>query len=101
MKTARDKVIMAVYVDVSDLPPEEVADYLKETALTIRDEKDDSIIHYVIPVRSGTGTKVECVYPQFVSVGPEDLESLKSHVDLIIEGLQKTIEENDATDTSS
>ena len=89
---ARDKVILAVYVDVQHTPPEYVAEHMKQISLIINAEEDDSLIHYIIPVRTGGGSRVECVYPHRIMADDAMLQKLQDKMDKVVESARQKIE---------
>ena len=90
--SARDKVILAVYVDVKDIPPEYVAEHMEQISLIINAEEDDSLVHYIIPVRTGDGSRVECVYPHLIIADVTTLQKLQDQMDQVVKSARQKIE---------
>jgi hypothetical protein len=76
------KAIIVFYLNVDNMSDNNIADYLKRTKDQITIE-DELVTQYFIPVK-GQKTKVECIYPKFVS----DKETMDEAMQMI-----KNIEE--------
>ena len=68
-----NKVLLAVYIDVSGLPREQIEQYMRKVkdALTNKEECKE-ISYYFIPVRDGN-TRIELIYPKYYVVKDEDM----------------------------
>lgn len=78
-----EKVILAYYIGVKNMSPEEVDRHMKEISERSRLE---GIIQYFIPIREGD-SRVECVYPKYV-VG----EQVDKEMNDLLERLKKNID---------
>ena len=68
---------------------EDAAEIQKAFLYDLTDEQRDVADQYGME-----GTRVECVYPHFVSVGEDALLDLEDHISQIAEDVQKTANES-------
>ena len=78
-----EKVILAYYIGVKNMSPEEVDIHMKEIS---ERSKLEGIIQYFIPIREGD-SRIECVYPKYV-VG----EQVDKEMNDVLERLKKNLD---------
>lgn len=85
-----DKIILAHYINVDDVPVSEAENFIRATIRGIH-RKDDDIIHYFYAVRNQP-TKVECINPIFLSLEEMEKLKIKSYVRRVCELHKKLLE---------
>lgn len=78
-----EKVILAYYIGVKNMSPEDVDIYMKKIS---ERSKLEGIIQYFIPIREGD-SRIECVYPKYV-VG----EQVDKEMNDVLERLKKNLD---------
>lgn len=78
-----EKVILAYYVGVKNISPEEVDIHIKQISERV---KLEGVIQYFIPIREGD-SRIECVYPKYV-VG----EQVDEEMNDVLERLKKNLD---------
>lgn len=80
----KDKIILAYYLDVGNLSPNEGEKAMHHFRKEMRDE-DPNLIQYFMYVRGG-GTRIECVYPKYIVS-----EELENETKEVLERLNKNL----------
>ena len=81
----KDKVIIAIYVAIGQLSPQETESYLKRVKDIM--PTDDSVLYCFLPIIEGN-SKIECVYPTFVA-NDDIIDKTNIVLDRILEKLNK------------
>ena len=77
----KQQIILAVYINVGNLSDEETQNYIAKIQRTFsEDKRQENIIHYIIPVKDQS-TKVECIYPNFISSSETLTKDFKESID--------------------
>lgn len=84
-----NKMILAAYVNVGNLEESDVKKYCEKISKMVNTNR--GAVYYVIPVRDQE-TKIECVYPNFVS-DKKIKEKLNVCLDDIINSIKNTLNE--------
>jgi hypothetical protein len=62
----KDKIIIVHYIGVKDIYEGDVPEFINEVANVILPQEDDSVLQYLIPLRSTSDIRVECINPVLV-----------------------------------
>lgn len=77
----KQQIILAVYVNIGNLSSEEYHNVISKIQKTFSDnKKQENIIHYIIPVRDQP-TRIECIYPHFISSSETLVKDFKESID--------------------
>lgn len=73
------KIIYVYYLNIGNIPPQEVENYCKRILQKLEDGlQDDNSISFLIPTRTGN-TRLECINPVYIT----NEELIKKHEELI------------------
>jgi len=62
----KDVIILAIYINVGNLNEEDARSYVSQATKSMQWNEEDNIRAIFIPVRDQE-TKIECVYPKYVT----------------------------------